>query len=155
MGHRGTTVLPGRAPFHPVTDHTSLTVDGPGKRHECQRDLVVPLVAGLLIPGPALSGDPAQKCRCPLKKACPPDPTLTSSRLREVIPDLQPTHTTRCHLSTQYVLGSKRTHGCTAGWQKHTWLAVNDWSSFSSPFCRRAAAIKVHSRQRGLNTLFT
>lgn len=34
-------------------------------------------------------------------------------------------------------------------------LAVNDWSGFSSPFCRRAAAIKVHSRQRGVNTLST
>lgn len=57
-GHRGAPVLSAGCHFTLITDHA---VDVLGKRHQCQNNLVVPLITGLLIPGPAPSGSPTRK----------------------------------------------------------------------------------------------
>lgn len=67
LGHRGTLLLPSRVSLH--FHHRSHTpaMDGQGKRHQCQGNSMVSLVAGFHVPGPALSREQARKCEWPLK----------------------------------------------------------------------------------------
>lgn len=58
------------------------------------------------------------------------------------------------HFSTLFVLDSKGALDSKAGWQKHTRLAADDWSTSSSPYYRRAGAIKGCSRHRGVSSCF-
>lgn len=41
----------------------SLAVDGIGQGHQCVRNLMVPFIAGFLVPGPAESWELAWECR--------------------------------------------------------------------------------------------